>query len=152
MSSDIKIIEQEPVPILSIREMVQNTQIKSMMGEMFGQLWMFMEKNKIEVAGPPFAIYHDYDQQKCDMECGFPTTKPEIGEGNIISSSIPGGKCVFAVYTGPYDKIMGKYAEVREYIRKEGLKPKKVMWERYLNDPATVKADQLVTEIYWPVE
>ena len=48
------------------------------------------------------------------------------------------------MHVGPYEKIMVTYDRVQTYIRKKGLKPKKVMWERYLNDPATVK-DQLVT-------
>jgi len=153
MSPDIKIIEQEPVTILSIREKIQNSEIKSKMGEMFGQLWMFMEKDRIEVVGPPYAVYHDYDQTSCDMECGFPTAKPEKGEGKIISSTVPGGKCVFTTYVGPYETIMGTYELLQEFIHKEGLKPKKVMFERYLNDPATVKdPNELVTEIYWPIE
>ena len=153
MSSEIRIEEQEPVPLLSVREMIQNTRIKSKMGEMFGQIWMFMEKNKIEVAGPPFAVYHDYDQENYDMECGFPTTRPESGEGKMISSSVPGGKCVTTVHVGPYENIMVTYEKVQDYMRKEGLKPKKIMWERYLNDPATVKdPTQLVTEIYWPID
>jgi effector-binding domain-containing protein len=153
MSTDIKIVEQEPVPMLSIRERVQNSQIKSKMGEMFGQLWMYMQKEKIQVVGPPFAVYHDYDPESCDMECGFPTARPEKGEGNIVSSSVPGGKCVFATHIGSYESITTTYELVQEYMRKEGLKPKKVMFERYLNDPATVKdQDQLVTEIYWPID
>jgi len=152
MSPEIKVIEQEPVTMLSIRETVQNSQIKSKMGEMYGQLWMYMERKNIEVVGPPFAVYHDYDQESCDMECGFPTAGPEKGEGNIKPSSAPGGKCVFTIYVGPYEKIMATYEMVKDFIRKEGLKPKKVMFERYLNDPATVKdPEELVTEIYWPV-
>lgn len=153
MPIEIKIVDREPVPILSIRERVQNSQIKSKMGEMFGQLWMFMERKKIQVVGPPFAVYHDYDPESCDMECGFPTERPENGEGIIMSSSVPGGKCVFATHVGPYESIMGTYELVREFFRKEGLKPKKVMFERYLNDPATVKdPNQLITEIYWPID
>ncbi len=153
MPTEIRISEQLPITMLSIRERIQNIEIKSKMGEMFGQLWMFMEKNHVQVAGPPFAVYHDYDQQTCDMECGFPTVKPEKGEGNIVSSSVPGGKCVMATHIGPYEKIMETYQLIQEYMHKEGLRQKKVMWERYLNDPATVKdQNELVTEIYWPIE
>jgi effector-binding domain-containing protein len=153
MPTEIRISEQFPITMLSIRERIQNIEIKSKMGEMFGQLWMFMEKNHVQVAGPPFAIYHDYDQQTCDMECGFPTVKPEKGEGNIVSSSVPGGNCVMATHIGPYEKIMETYQLIQEYMHKEGLRQKKVMWERYLNDPATVKdQNELVTEIYWPIE
>ena len=75
--------------MLPVREKIQNARIKSKMGEMFGQIWMFMEKNRIEVAGLPFAVYHDYDQENCDMECGFPTTKPERGEGYIYRPRSP---------------------------------------------------------------
>ena len=153
MPSDIKIVDQKPVIILSMREKIQNAQIKSKMGEMFGQLWAFMERKKIGVAGQPYAIYHDYDQENCDMECGFPTTKKEKGSGKIKTSSIPGGKCVFTVHVGSYDKIMLTYEKVQDYMHKEGLRPKKVMWERYLNDPATVKdPDQHITEIYWLID
>jgi effector-binding domain-containing protein len=153
MTSEIKIITQKPVNILSMREKIQNSQIKSKMGEMYGQIWMFIEKNKIAVAGPPYAIYHDYDQENCDMECGFPTGKREKGSENIKPSSVPGGKCVVAIHAGSYETIMLTYEKVQEYMHKEGLKPKKVMWERYLNDPATVKdPDQLITEIYWPID
>jgi hypothetical protein len=40
---------------------------------------MYMERNKILVDGPPFAVNHDCDADRCDMECGFPTEKPEAG-------------------------------------------------------------------------
>jgi len=153
MSSAIQITDQMPTPVLSIRERVQNTEIKAKMGEMFGQLWMFMDKHGIQVAGPPFAVYHDYDQQTCEMECGFPTVKHEKGEGKISPSSVPGGKCVMATHIGSYEKIMDTYQLIQEYIRREGLQARKVMWERYLNDPEIVKDEnELVTEIYWPID
>jgi effector-binding domain-containing protein len=153
MSSDFKIVNTEPVPMLSIREKVQNDQIKSKMGAIFGQLWMYMEKNKIQVAGPPYALYHEYDQNGTDMECGWPTIKQEKSEGNIMSSVVPAAKCVMTVHVGPYEQIMATYERMQEHIRKEGLKPKKLMWERYLNDPATVNdPNELITEIYWPIE
>jgi effector-binding domain-containing protein len=153
MSSEIKIVEQTPVPMLSVREKIKNAEIKSKIGEMFGQLWMYMEKNKIVVAGPPFVVYHEFDSENCDMESGFPTLKEEKGEGNIRSSQVPGGRCVMAVHEGPYDTIMATYERIQNYMRQHDLVPKQMMWERYMNDPATVKdPNELVTEIYWPID
>ena len=110
---------------------------------------MYMERGKILVDGPPFALNHDCDADRCDMECGFPTEKPEAGEELSSRRWSPAGKCVFATHIGPYENIMATYETDQEFIRKEGLKPKKVMFERYLSDPATVKDPD---QIYCPID
>jgi effector-binding domain-containing protein len=110
---------------------------------------MYMERNKILVDGPPFAVNHDCDADRCDMECGFPTEKPEAGEGIIKSSLVPGRKMRFRHSYRALREHNGDYETVQEFIRKEGLKPKKVMFERYLSDPATVKDPD---QIYCPID
>ena len=153
MKLDIKIIETEPEHALAIREVVLNAQIGPKMGQIFGELMVEFGKNKVMITGPPFALYHSFDNDKTDMEVGFPVAEPQKGAGRVKPSLLPGGKVVTAIHVGPYDKIVETYTEMQKWIEAKGLKPKKVMWERYLNGPDTVKdPSEYITQLFWPIE
>jgi effector-binding domain-containing protein len=153
MSSDLKVLDLMPVPIISVRVTVPNAQVKSKTTEIYDQLWGFTESNRIRIAGPPYCIYHSRDAKVTDLECGFPTYKEEKGAIRIKSSKTPGGKVLFGVHQGAYEKIGETYAKMREHMERNGLVPTGLAWERYLNDPATVKKESdLATEIYLSIE
>lgn len=153
MPSDFKILDMSPVPILSIRQTVPLAMVKSKTTEIYDQIWGFTESNRIRIAGPPYCVFHSNDGKVTDMECGFPTARPEKGQVRIKSSTTPGGKCLFGVHRGAYDKVKETYAQMKEYMEQNGIKPLNVIWERYLNDPATVKKESdLAIEIFWRIE
>jgi effector-binding domain-containing protein len=152
MTQEIKVVNTETTHLLSVRETIRHDQIKSKLGEMFAKVWAYMEQNRIRVAGPPFVIYHDYDKETMDAECGFPTLKRELGEGDVKDSLLIAARCAMTVHHGPYESIMGTYEQLQKYMKENGLRPKKVMWERYLNDPSITKPEDLMTAIYWPIE
>jgi effector-binding domain-containing protein len=151
--SNFKVIEVRPEKGISIRETVPSSEIGTKMGEMYGRVMEYTITKGLRVAGPPFALYHDYDQEKTDMECGFPVSGSNEGAGSFRSCTLPGGKVVKGVHVGPYDKLVDTYIDMQAWMGKEGLRPKKTMWERYLTDPKAEKnPSKYVTEIYWPVE
>ncbi len=153
MNPHIKLIEMEPQNALAIREVVPVAQIPTKMGQFFSELMAHFQKSGIRMLGPPFALYHDFAPDKIDMEVGFPVATPQPGDQRVKPLVLPGGKVVTAVHIGPYDKIEKTYDEMRGWMSRNGLRPKKMMWERYLSDPQTVKnPEEYVTELYWPVE
>jgi effector-binding domain-containing protein len=153
MTLDIKIIETKPEQGLSIREVVPNAQIGQKMGQIFGELMAYFGKSKAIMTGPPFAIYFSFGDQKTDMEVGFPVAGLQMGEGRVKPCTLPGGKVVTATHIGPYEKMVETYTEMQKWMAAKGLKPKKVMWERYLNGPDTVKDPSgYITQIFWPIE
>jgi effector-binding domain-containing protein len=153
MKLDIKIIETKPEHALAIREVVPNAQIGQRMGPIFGELMAYFGKSKVMMTGPPFAMYHSFDGEKTDMEVGFPVAGPQKGEGRVKPCTLPGGRVVTATHVGPYEKIVETYTEMQKWIEAKGLKPKKAMWERYLNGPDTVKdPSEYITELFWPIE
>lgn len=142
-----------PQTALAIREVVPNDQIGQKMGQIFGELMAYFGKSKVMMTGPPFALYHEFDKEKMDMEVGFPVNGPQRGEGRIKPCTLPGGKVVTATHVGPYERIVDTYMEMQKWIEANGHKPKKVMWERYLNGPDTVKdPSEYITEVFWPIE
>jgi effector-binding domain-containing protein len=152
MKLEIKVIEMKSESALAIREVVPNAQIGSKMGQIFGELMAYFGKNKVMMTGPPFALYHDHDDEKTDMEVGFPVAGLQKGEGRVRPCSLPGGKTVTATHVGPYERVVDTYTEMHKWIQAKGYKPKKVMWERYLNGPDTVKdPSEYITEVFWPI-
>ncbi len=153
MKLDIKIIEIKSEQGLSIREVVPNAQIGQKIGQIFGELMAYFGKSKVMLTGPPFAVYHSFDNEKTDMEVGFPVAEPQKGEGRVRPSMLPGGKVVTATHIGPYEKLVETYTEMQKWMDAKGLKPKKVMWERYMNGPDTVKDPSgYITQLFWPIE
>ena len=153
MNPEIKVIETKPQTAMAIREVVPNAQIPQEIGRIFEDLMAFLGKNKIVVAGPPFSLYHNYDDEKTDMEVGFPVSHTHKSEGRVKPCTLPGGKVVTATHIGPYDKVVDTYMEMQKWIGEKGYKPKKIMWECYLNGPNTVKdPSEYITEIFWPIE
>lgn len=153
MNHNIKVIVLKPQHALAIREVVPNAQIPQKMGQSFGELMAFFGKAKFTMTGPPFALYHDFGDERTDMEVGFPVAGPQRGEGRIKPCILPGGKVVTAMHIGPYEKLVETYAEMQKWMEQNGHKPKKMMWERYLSDPQTVKdPSKYITEMFWPIE
>ena len=153
MSAKIRAIEVEPQDALAIRELVPMAQIPKRMGEFLGELAAYLKKKKIAMTGPPFALYHGFGDDRIDMEVGFPVASPRSGEGRIKACTLPGGKVVTATHVGPYEELEATYRNIAQWMSENGLKPKELMWERYLTDPQAVKdPSKYVTELFWPVE
>jgi effector-binding domain-containing protein len=153
MTLDIKIIETKPEQGLSIREVVTYPHIGQKMGQIFGEMMAYFGKSKVMIIGPPFAMYHSFENEKTDMEVGFPVAGPQKGDGRIKPCTLPGGKVVTATHVGPYEKLSEAYTEMQKWMAAKGLKPNKVMWERYMNDPDTVKDPSgYITQLFWPFD
>ena len=65
--------------------------------------------------------------------------------------SLPGGKMVTLIYTGPYHEVGGAYTKALEYVGSHGLKMNGLCREMYLNNPQEVPESKLMTEIQIPV-
>jgi effector-binding domain-containing protein len=55
------------------------------------------------------------------------------------------------VHAGPYSGIGKAYTALQKWMTDAGRRPAGMVREVYLNDPASVPAADLLTEIDWPV-
>ena len=65
--------------------------------------------------------------------------------------TLPAGKMVTLIYTGPYHEVGGAYTKALEYVGSHGLKMNGLCREMYLNNPQEVPESKLMTEIQIPV-
>jgi effector-binding domain-containing protein len=151
MLQDIKIVEIDEQPVLSIRETAPMQSIPEEIGKIFSETLAFMQANNVAPVGPPFAIWHDMKDGMVDMECGFPIAEPAKVEGRIRNSKLPGGKVATAIHIGPYDKLGEAYSTIESWIKDNGYQTAGKTWESYLTQP-DVEPSKIRTEIFWPVK
>ncbi|MBM3310189.1 MAG: GyrI-like domain-containing protein [Candidatus Aminicenantes bacterium] len=152
MEHDFKVVELKERPALAIRETVANADIPAKMRGFFVELWMFIKGRNVEIAGPPFALYHSWNDRETVMEVGFPVGPGAAGEGRIQAMALPGGKTVTGMHFGPYDKLQASYHEMVAWMKANGHEPAGKMWETYLTDPEMEKDPaKWMTQMFWPV-
>ncbi len=86
-------------------------------------------------AGPPFGLYRGMPTSVVDVEVGFPVASPVEPTGDVVPSTLPGGRAVEAVHVGPYDTMVETYGQVEQWMIGQRLVPGPLVWETYLSDP-----------------
>lgn len=123
------------------------------------RLQQFVQEEKLPIGEVmPYCIYHDdpkvtpVEKLRTDVCMVMPTAVAP--KGNIGFKQLPAGRYAIFLYKGSYehlqsvyDTIYGKYIPEMECTFREVASA-----ERYLNNPADTAPDELLTEIYIPIE
>ncbi|MCK9306449.1 MAG: GyrI-like domain-containing protein [Methanoculleus sp.] len=112
-------------------------------------------KPAAKVTGPIMFICHDEEYQETDAD--IEVTIPITGSVNLDGSSVevvtlPGGRLLSVLHTGPYPGVGKAYERLFAYMGEHGLAPAGPSRELYLNDPAEVPEEELLTEVQCPVQ
>ncbi|HEX8514635.1 MAG TPA: SRPBCC family protein [Bacteroidia bacterium] len=122
-------------------------------GTSYQKIGEFMQKNKLEFAGPVFAIYHSFSPEKIEMECAIPVNKEVKGSKDISVKKMPAGNAVVAHYYGPYMGTELAHAEIEKFLKANDKKVTGSPYEVYVTDPGVEKdTAKWLTEVYYPVE
>lgn len=152
----IETVEVAAYPIVYVsRTSPMNPQeIGRVMGEAFGTLGGFIGSAGITPAGPPLAIYHSLEGDKISFDVAMPVSAPDIEKvgGEIKAGESPACRALKTVHKGAYAKLRDTYGELEAEMSKAGMKRPSFAWEVYLNDPDKTPEDDLLTEIYMPID
>ncbi|WP_292364402.1 MULTISPECIES: GyrI-like domain-containing protein [unclassified Methanoculleus] len=93
-----------------------------------------------KMAGPIMFICHDeeYREADADIEVAIPIIGSVNLEGGAGVVTLPGGKFVSVLHTGPYPGVGKAYERLFSYMNEHRLVPAGPSRELYLNDPAEV--------------
>ena len=126
-----------------------------------GEIVHYAMANGAQLIGMPVSIMHELGKEaalKADREgtavidVAFPIAKAVKGGDAVKCYELVGGKFAKAVHKGPYETCELTYNAVFEWLGKNGLQVTGPTREAYLNDPREVKAEDILTEIYAPVD
>jgi len=132
---------------------MDSKEISDKLGNAYMEIVDLMQKEKVDFAGYPVAICHSLDKDKYVFEAGVPIRVNNIKtSGRIKMSKVPSGKCVKAVYVGPYNNMQDAYTKVMKYITSNKMQVRDFSYEVYVSDPEDTEADKLVTWIIFPVK
>lgn len=139
---------------LVVKADIPVSEIGTKMGEMFGQLFAYLQSNNIEAAGPPFSVYYSFDPEgNTVFEAGIPVSTENKSSGDIQYKEFEATKAVSTVYTGAYENFMQVYTAIFEYMEKEGIESSGISWEVYLTPPYEMKnPEKHITQIYFPIK
>jgi len=148
--------EVAPLRVISTRE-------KGAYGEVTGQMIETLcrevaspenANTRVKVSGTVISICYagDGEGNDCDVEVALPVTGAvTVRDPAVGVRVLPGCRALSVLYRGPYENLPLAHRQVREYLDAHSLSQTGPEREVYLNDPAEIEAEDLMTEIQYPV-
>ena len=103
----------------------------------------------------PGAVYTKYDEEKGTTEfyIGLMLHKEYPPAEGMETVEIPGGPIVTLTKLGNYGEgDMEAHNNIGNFIKNNNLEYGDLVWELYMNDPTTVKPEEIQTDIYYQVK
>lgn len=121
--------------------------------ESYGAIMAYMEQAGLPVMGPPFAIVHEYTEDKMVFEPAMVVAQtPKNLKMPLQAGEIKACKVVKGVHMGDYSEMEPTYDAVSTYIEEKGYQVAGNAWEVYITDPEVEKdTTKWETHIYFPV-
>lgn len=80
---------------------------------------------------------------------GFDPPAPRLPHADI--DELPGGPMAWLTHRGSYEELGVAYHALHAWVQEHGHEPRGLVREVYLNDPADVPPEALLTELWLPV-
>jgi effector-binding domain-containing protein len=154
----VRIIEVPSQTVIGLREKGQYRKITEMISKLFEYV---IPKKDIEVAGPPIYIKHEITAKesaqadkygKADIEVCVPVLGNAEMEDDFNLYELSGGTMAKITHRGSYGDCGNTYEEVFKWIKENGYNICGPIREVYLNGPMDVPKEEVLTEIYIPIE
>ncbi len=128
-------------------------------GKAWEKVWEFIKKynlfnTKMEYFGIGYDDPNVTETEKCRYDACVTVEKEVKAEGGIAYRVMKGGLYAVFSYKGSYSKLAGVYNSIfRNWLPSSGYSLRDVpSFEKYINNPFDTKKEELLTEIYIPVE
>ncbi|SFS67539.1 effector-binding domain-containing protein [Zhouia amylolytica] len=133
--------------------------ISSKMTEMFLKVKKFAKENNITLSGPPFVLYHEWDDlnKTTIFSTCIPIREKIIPDfqSEVLCGFLDSGRYFKTVLKGNYKNIEEAWSKASQAINTNRLveDPKRDPMEVYITDPSKVpNPANWITEIYIPVK
>lgn len=121
----------------------------------YSSLRKYFKKNKIEMTGYPFTLYHKIENnyENVIFEFGFQIDMKIPGEGDIRLIEIPKTKTVMASHYGHFKTVTTTHFAIKKYIEENGLEQNGEPWELYISNPLKEpNQSKWETRVYFPIK
>jgi AraC family transcriptional regulator len=154
---DITLVEVAAQQVVGIRK----TGTYILIPELLMKVYEYTVKKKMVIAGPPLFLCHEISPEAvmaanekgtATVEVAWPVSGTVKGSRDMKVYELPGGKMVHTVHRGPYESCEPTYLKLFTWIETQGLNISGPIREVYPNDPRVVRPEEIITEIFVPVQ
>lgn len=139
-------------PTAVIRARVPVHELVALFDRAFREVSETLGRQGVPPVGAAFARYAGPPTDVADLEVGFPTATPITDEGDVVASTLPGGRVARTILAGPYDELGAAWAALAAWMAEHGHIPGDAFWETYVTEPRPdMDPADLRTELYWSV-
>lgn len=155
--NEVAIVDVRPQLVLGTRRRGKY----ELIGKMIGEVCRYAVEHKIQIRDAPIFVCHEMtpeaamkanEEGNADIEVAVPVLERVAGTDSIQCYELPGGKMAKVVHKGAYEDCEPTYMKLFSWLGENRKKSAGPTREVYLNDPSEVPKEELLTEIYAPIE
>jgi len=157
MKNEITIVNMEPQLVIGMRKTGPYKNI----GIMIPQICQYAVQNGIQLIGPPICVCRETSAEEAvkadksgnaDIEVAVPIAQRGKETDEIKCYELPAAKMAKIVHKGPYQEETVTYQKLFDWLEENNKAITGPMREIYINNPHVVPQEELLIEIYAPVE
>lgn len=152
-TGEVTIEEVTGMAAIAMEVSVPPEKIADAMGSSFGRLMQYCGEQNVEIAGPPFSIWYEWEGDIMVFDCALPVSEPLKPVKGIKPITTYSGKVVTVEHHGPYETTQYSWEKLGKYIAENNMETNGDPWEVYITDPGQEPdPSKWVTKLYWPVK
>jgi hypothetical protein len=111
MGYEVQLTDSKPITTAVIRGRVPTKELPKFVPAACGEVWSFIRSAGLPRPGRHVALYLNDGF----VEVGAEVSEPFTGNDRIHCSQLPAGRLVTTVHFGPYQRLSGAHAAIREW-------------------------------------
>ena len=148
MNYDIRTVQVSSSPLAVVRCRASLRELSKVVPDACGAVWRVIRAEGIAGAGRNVALYLD---DEINLEVGVEMADPFAGHGEVVGSTLPGGRVATTTHYGPYSQLAQAHEAIRLWCQNNEHALAGPNWELYGHRKDEWKSNptQIRTDVYY---
>lgn len=154
---DITEVDIPTIKVVGIKKTGSYKDIAKMISRVFS----YVLKKGVQPSGPPVYLCHETSEEaakkamaeeKALLEVALPVSEDVEVSDDFRLYEIPGGRMAKIIHKGPYHEVGSTYHRLFDWVNRNRKSITGLLREYYISDPNETPPEEIITEIYAPIE